>query len=83
LIECDKQIKWNRYKLEEYRQRYASQLSTYTSPIEDTWLMHDGTVLMTRLELNSTQRGDVLNITISEGIKDEHTKIPELISLER
>jgi hypothetical protein len=82
LIECDKRIEWNQYKLEEYRQRHHSQLNTYTGPIKDTWLIHDGTVLVTRLELNLTQRNGVLNITISEGIKDKHTKRPEWISPE-
>jgi hypothetical protein len=74
LIECDKQIKWNSYKLKEYCQRYHSQLDTYTDPIKDTWLIHDDTVLMTRLELDFTQSYGVLKITISERIKDGHTK---------
>jgi hypothetical protein len=80
LLEYDKQIKWNLYKLGEYHQRYASQLSTYAGPIKDTWLMHDGTVLMTRLKLDFTQRVGVLNIVISEGVMDEPTKIPSWIS---
>jgi hypothetical protein len=79
LIECDKQIKWNLYKLEEYRQRYASQLCTYTGLVEDTWLLQDGTVLMTKLELDFTQGNGVLSITISEGIRDEYTRRPEWI----
>jgi hypothetical protein len=83
LIECDKQIMWNRYKQEEYRQRYANQFNTYTGPIEDTWLIHDGTVLMTRLKLDFTQSNSVLNITISEGTKGSHTKRPELVRPER
>jgi hypothetical protein len=83
LIECNKQINWNRIKLEEYYQGYASQLCTYTGPIKDTWLMHGGTVLMTRLELDFTQRDGVLNVTISEGVENEHTRIPIWIDLER
>jgi hypothetical protein len=74
LIEYDGWCGWGKDKLEEYCQRYASQLCTYTGPIRDTWLMPDGTVLMTELELDFTQRDGVLNITISEGVKDEHTK---------
>jgi hypothetical protein len=31
---------------------------------------------MTKLELDFTQRNGVLNITISEGVEDEHTKRP-------
>jgi hypothetical protein len=37
---------------------------------------------MTGLELDFTQRDGVLNITISEGVKDNHTRMPELIDLE-
>jgi hypothetical protein len=83
LIECDGWCGWSRTKLDEYCQRYASQLCTYTGPIKDTWLMPDGTVLMTELELDFTQRDGVLNITISDGIKDEYTKKPEWVSIKR
>jgi hypothetical protein len=83
LIECNKQSCWDILKIEECYQRYASQLSTYTDLIRDTWLIHDGTVLMTELDLDFTQRDDVLNITLSEGIKDECTKKPEWINLEK
>jgi hypothetical protein len=67
---------WDMVKLKEYCQRYANQLDTYTDPIRDTWLTRDGAVLVTRLELDFMQRNDVLNIAISEGIKDDHTKKP-------
>jgi hypothetical protein len=83
LVECNKRIDWNRIKLEEYYQRYANQFSTYTGPINDKWLISDGTVLMTGLELDFTQRDGVLNITISEGVEDGHTKRPKWINLEK
>jgi hypothetical protein len=76
------QTKWNEIKLYEYYQRYANRLSTYTSPIKDTWSINDGTALMTKLELDFTQRDGVLNITITEGVKDDYTKVPELIDPE-
>jgi hypothetical protein len=76
LIEYNKHIKWNLSKLEEYYQKHASQLSTYTGPIKDAWLIDDDIVLMTGLELDLTQRGGILNITISEGVEDEHTRRP-------
>jgi hypothetical protein len=79
LIECGKTFRCDKIKLEEYHQRYVSQLRTYTDPIKDTWLMHDGTVLMTRLELDFMKRDGRLNITISEGIKDDCTKRPKWI----
>jgi hypothetical protein len=75
LIEYDKRIVWNGYKQEDYYQRYADQLSKYTGPIKNTWLTHDGTVLMTRLGLDFTKR-NVLYITISEGTKNSHTRKP-------
>jgi hypothetical protein len=79
MIDCDKTFSWRRIDQDEYYQKYTNLLCTYTDPIKDTWLLSDGTVLMTRLELEFTQRDGVLSLTISEGIKDEHTKIPELI----
>jgi hypothetical protein len=75
LIDCDQTFSWKKIYQYEYYQRYTNQCNTYTGPIKDTWLIHDGTVLMTRLELDFTQRDGVLNVTISEGIRDHHTKI--------
>jgi hypothetical protein len=83
LIEYGKQYVWSKAKLEEYYQRYASQLYTYTYPIIDTWLMPDGTVLKTKLELDFTQRDGVLSVNISEGIRDERTRRPEWFNLKR
>jgi hypothetical protein len=77
ILECNNWVKWDEIKLDEYCQRYARQLCTYTGPIEDTLLTPDGTILITRLELDFTQRDGVLNITISEGVKDDHTRRPE------
>jgi hypothetical protein len=83
LIEYDKRSYLHKITSEEYYQRYASQLCTYTDPIKDMWFIYDGTVLMTRLELDFTQRDGVLGVTISEGVEDAHTKRPEWIDLER
>jgi hypothetical protein len=81
LMECDETFRWYEIRLKEYYQKYASQLSTY--PITTTWLMIDGTVLITRLELDFTQRESVLNISISEGIRNERTKRSIWINPER
>jgi hypothetical protein len=83
LMECDKAFHWDKVTLEEYYQKYASQLRTYTGSIKDTWLLHDNTVLMTRLELDFTQGNGGLGIIISEGVKDEHTRKPEWIDPKR
>jgi hypothetical protein len=64
-------------------QRYVSQLRVYTDPRADTWLTRDGTTLTTRLRLNFVQRDGVLSVTISEGIRDEHTRRPEWVDPER
>jgi hypothetical protein len=83
LIEFDRGFGWDKIKLEEYYQGYANQLCIYTGPIKNTWLLHDGTVFMTELELDFTQRNGVLSLSISEGVRDDHTKGPEWISLNR
>jgi hypothetical protein len=83
LIEYDEQFNWDKVKLKDCYHHQFNQFSIYTGPIEDTYLTHDVTILMTGLELDFTQRDGVLNITIYEGIKDDHVKIPELFHLER
>jgi hypothetical protein len=83
LIEHNEYIDWNEIKLEEYYQRYANRLNTYTRPIKDTWLISDGTVLKTELGLDFTKRDGVLSIIISEGIRDNHIKKSIWISPER
>jgi hypothetical protein len=83
LIECNIWPYWFNFKPEEYYQRYANQLCAYTDPIKDTWLLPDGAMIMTRLELDFTQRDGVLNIIISESISDEYTRKTEWINLKR
>jgi hypothetical protein len=83
LIRCNERFNWNTSMLEEYYRRYVNQFSIYTGPIKDTWLMPDGTVLMTELELNVTQGSGLLNMTISEEISNERTRRLEWISLNR
>jgi hypothetical protein len=79
LIEYDKAFYRDEITLEEYYRRYSSQLDAYTGPIENTWLMPDGTILMTRVELDFTEenrRDSVLNVIISKGTRNRHTKRP-------
>jgi hypothetical protein len=83
LVEYDEKFDLDYIKSQNYYRSYAGQLRTCTNPIKDTWLLHDGTVLMTRLELDFTQRDGVLSLIISEGIGDEHTRRPEWINLKR
>jgi hypothetical protein len=83
LLEYDKPFVWSEIRLKEYYQRCTHQLHTYTDPIEDTWLIPDGILLMTRLELAFVKRDGKLKVTISEGIRDSYIKRPEWINLER
>jgi hypothetical protein len=83
LIECDATFYWYKIRPEEYYQIYASQLCTYTGPIKNTWLTHDGTVFMTELKLDFMQRDGRLDLIVSEGISDDHTKRPVWFGSER
>jgi hypothetical protein len=83
LIECENAFHWDETRLRMYYQRHINQLSTYTDPIKDTWLIHGDTVLVTELELEFTRRNGRLDLTISEGSKDEHAKRPEWIDPNR
>jgi hypothetical protein len=80
LIDYSGYTNWSTAQLKGYYQRYAHQLRAYTGPLEDTWLTRNDTVFMTRLELNFTQRDGVLNITVSEGVENEHTRKPVWIN---
>jgi hypothetical protein len=82
LIECNKAFRWRKVDLKEYHQIYANQLWPYTDPIQDTWLISDGTVLLTKLESDFTQRDGVLNLTISEGIRGDRIRRPVWIGPE-
>jgi hypothetical protein len=74
LMECNGWFYCREIDLKEHYQKDASQLRIYTGPIKDTWLIPDGTVLMTELELDFTRRDGALNITISEGTRNDHAK---------
>jgi hypothetical protein len=82
-IEYKKKFDWDETALKEYYKRYADQLDIYTGPIKNTWLIPDGTVLMTRSGLNVTQGYGILNVTVSEGIRDNYTRRPVWFSPER
>jgi hypothetical protein len=83
LVECDRSFDWFHTELEEYYQRYTGQLSICADPIKDTWLIYDDAILITELELNFTQKDGVLNIIISEGVRDDRIKRPVWIDPKR
>jgi hypothetical protein len=81
LIEHDKSHIWNSnelMKLNEYYELFNIQ----HGPIEETWLMHDNTVLTT--SLNTIRKRDyyVLEVTISEGSIRDDTKRLRYIGLD-
>jgi hypothetical protein len=76
LIEGSETFDWYTTKLEMHYQRYASQFFIYTGPIKNTWLMRDGKMFRTKLELDFTQRDGILNIIISERSKSKHIRKP-------
>jgi hypothetical protein len=83
LIEHDEYIDWNGIKLREYYQRHANQLCVYTGPIKNAWMIYDNTMISTILTLNFTQRDSVLNIIISDRIKNNRAEKPIWINPER
>jgi hypothetical protein len=83
LVEYEKRYSWGANELEDYYQRYASQLRAYTTPIKRKRLLDDGTVLMIKLEVDFTQRDGVLNVAISKLKNSVCTRKPEWISLKR
>jgi hypothetical protein len=82
LIEHDKDHVWDRdglMKLMEHCELYNIQ----HYPIEDTYLMHDHTVLMTSLNMTHEAECYKLEITISEGSINENTWRLRYIDLDR
>jgi hypothetical protein len=82
LLEHDKDRVWDDNRLLQLARDYNPVNIQYNT-IEDTWLTHDRTVLTTILEFDFNPSDVVLNIAISEGVEDGHTKRPERINLKR
>jgi hypothetical protein len=71
LIEHDSYHVWTRAKLMWLARRYRLFDMQY-NPIEETWLMHDHTVLMKRVDMTCGEKCYKLETTISEAsIKDD------------
>jgi hypothetical protein len=79
LVECDDKLVLNEDKLAQLYKRVNDIPSGYHAI---TWLMCDNTVLETTYEIEQ-KTGIELEITISEGDKDENTKSALWIDPER
>jgi hypothetical protein len=82
LIEHDKDRVWNRDMLVELVDLYELYDVQHDS-IEETYLMHDDTVLMTILNSNSEEECYKLEMTISEGSVKNDTQRLRYIGLNR
>jgi hypothetical protein len=75
LIEHDKNSVWNRDKLLQLTERYKPVNIQYDS-IEETYLMHDNTVLMTSVNVTQEEECYRLEMTLSEGsVKDDTRRL--------
>jgi hypothetical protein len=82
LIEHDKDCIWDKDKLIKLVKRRKLFNIQYTS-FEDTWLMHDNTVLMTSLNVTRKEKHYKLEMTISETNINEDTRRSLYISLNK
>jgi hypothetical protein len=73
LIEHDKSRVWKRGELMKLAQHYESFIIQH-GPIEDTWLMHNNTVLMIRANVTFEEEYYKLEMTISEGSINKYTR---------
>jgi hypothetical protein len=82
LLMHDKNCVWNSDKLMELA-KHCRLSNVQHGPIEETWLLHDNTVLMTRVNTTFEEEYYKLEMTISEtDIKDD-TQRPQYIGLDR
>jgi hypothetical protein len=72
LIEHDNSRVWYEYKLMKLV-RYCKSFIIQHGPIEDTWLMHNNTVLMIRANVTFEEEYYKLEMTISEGSINKDT----------
>jgi hypothetical protein len=82
LIEHDEGHVWDRVRLTLLAYK-CELVSIQHSLIEDTWLMHDNTVLMTSLNATHEEERYKLEMTISEANIKDDTQRPDYVDLER
>jgi hypothetical protein len=82
LIEHDKSLVWNRDRLMKLAERYNAHHIQHDS-IEDTWIIHDYTVLMTRVNVVCEEECYKLEMTISEASIRDDTQIPRYTGMDK
>jgi ribosomal silencing factor RsfS len=75
LLEHEDTFTWSERRLKEFFDEHSNKFSTTEGRNATTWLMQDGTVLKTVMDV--TGRGHYkLEITIAEGTQDQYTTNP-------
>jgi hypothetical protein len=82
LIEHDKGYVWDRDRLIELV-KYDKLFNMQHAPIEETWLIHDNTVLMTSVNIIHETKGYQLEMTISKTSMKDDTQKPWYIDVNR
>jgi hypothetical protein len=82
LIEYDKSHVWDRDKLTKMTE-YCKMFNIQHCPIEETYLMHDNKVLMTRLDVTREAECYKLEMTISEASINKDTQRPRYVDMDR
>jgi hypothetical protein len=82
LIEHDKDHIWNRVELMKLAKYYEMFDMHYDSD-EETWLMHDNTVLMESLNIIYEEECYKLELTISKGNINKNTRRPLYFDVDR
>jgi hypothetical protein len=82
LIEHDKDSVWDRDRLIELADRCVLSDIQHIS-VEETYLMHDNVVLMTRANVTCEETYYKLEMTITEGSVNEDTRKPWYVNMDR
>jgi hypothetical protein len=81
LVEHDKVFDWNRDNLEEFYNKNINRFRLCSDSATEAWLLDDNVTLMTTFEIMNNDR--TLDITISEVERDNNTRMPVRIDLEK
>jgi hypothetical protein len=81
LVKHDKGFAWEKGDLEELYRKNSDQFRLCPDPVTETWSLDDNIALMTAFEI--IDEDHTLDITISEVERDNNTRMPVHIDLER
>jgi hypothetical protein len=81
LVVHDKGFDWNRDNLEEFYNKNSNRFRLCSDSATETWLLDDNVTLMTTFGIMNNDR--VLEITISEVERDNNTRMPVRIDMEK